>query len=64
MPHLEVNPKWCKGCAVCVVLCPKKVLEIQGTKVSVVNPEACIGCKICEHHCPDMAIFVKDGGKK
>ena len=63
MPQLEVNLKWCKGCGVCVALCPKKILEIKGVKVSVADPESCIGCKICEHHCPDLAIFVKEGDK-
>ena len=61
MASFEINTKWCKGCGVCVALCPKKVLTLKGLKVFVENPNACIRCKICEYHCPDFAIFVKEG---
>ena len=57
--RLIINEKWCKGCGVCVALCPKKVLEIKDEKCSPERPEDCIGCRICETHCPDLAIFVK-----
>ena len=56
--HL-VNREWCKGCGICVQLCPKQVLELddQGKAVAV-RPEACICCKMCEYRCPDLAIEV------
>jgi len=60
MSRLDVNTKWCKGCGICVILCPKKVLEIRNEKVSVEHPDDCIRCRICEQHCPDFAIFVKE----
>lgn len=61
MAQLEINKKWCKGCGICVVLCPKKVLAIKDEKSTVVNAEACIQCRMCEYRCPDLAIFVKEG---
>ena len=64
--HL-VQEKWCKGCNICVALCPKTVLALSGGKVYVENPNDCIGCQLCEMRCPDFAIEVKkekksDGG--
>lgn len=60
MSNFEINKKWCKGCGICVALCPKKVLGIKGEKVEVVNEDACIKCRLCEYRCPDFAIFVKE----
>ncbi|MEG2174808.1 MAG: 4Fe-4S binding protein [Oscillospiraceae bacterium] len=60
MANFEINKKWCKGCGICVTLCPKQVLGIQDEKVEIVNAEACIKCHLCEYRCPDFAIFVKE----
>jgi 2-oxoglutarate ferredoxin oxidoreductase subunit delta len=60
MSGFEINEKWCKGCGICVALCPKKVLALKNEKVAVVNEEACIKCRLCEYRCPDFAIFVKE----
>lgn len=55
---VDINNNWCKGCLLCVALCPKKVLAMQKNKASVVDPDACIGCQLCEIYCPDFAISV------
>lgn len=55
----RINRDWCKGCGICVSLCPKKVLELdREDKVIVVRPEDCICCKMCEKRCPDLAIEI------
>lgn len=57
--ELKINRDWCKGCKICVQLCPKQVLELDSREeVRVVRPEACICCKLCELRCPDLAIEV------
>lgn len=68
---LEINETWCKGCRICVDLCPQKVLEMveapyrwEGTVVKVKNMDACNGCGICEVECPDFAIAVTAPEKK
>ena len=55
-----INRDWCKGCGICVELCPKNVLALDDDeKVTVANPEECICCKLCELRCPDVAIEVE-----
>ncbi|MFZ5651515.1 MAG: 4Fe-4S dicluster domain-containing protein [Bacillota bacterium] len=56
---LDVNIKWCKGCGLCVDVCPKNVLSLDDLgKVRVERPEECTGCGMCEATCPDLAISV------
>lgn len=60
-----VDIEKCKGCDLCVVACPTKVLalakEVNGKGYhysEMVNPEACIGCASCGLVCPDSVITV------
>lgn len=56
--HL-INRDWCKGCGICVALCPKKVLELdREEKVIAARPADCICCRMCEIRCPDLAIEI------
>ncbi|MBE0490820.1 MAG: 4Fe-4S dicluster domain-containing protein [Sulfurospirillum sp.] len=62
-----VNIDRCKGCDICVSMCPAGVLamvpapqSILGTMIEVVEPNSCIGCRDCELHCPDFAIYVAE----
>lgn len=62
-----VNTNNCKGCDICVSLCPAGVLgmvpaptSILGTMIEVVEPDSCIGCRDCELNCPDFAIYVAE----
>ncbi|MDR3073169.1 MAG: ferredoxin family protein [Deltaproteobacteria bacterium] len=58
---LFIQRQWCKGCRVCVVLCPKEVLDIDADgKVYPKNLENCIYCGLCELRCPDLAIEVRE----
>jgi 2-oxoglutarate ferredoxin oxidoreductase subunit delta len=56
---VEIKPKWCKGCAICVEFCPHEVLAMEGGKAVVKNPEACNACGLCEVRCPDFAIVLR-----
>lgn len=56
-----VNRPWCKGCGLCVSVCPKKVLELDERVKSVpVRMDDCIGCHQCDFICPDLAITVNE----
>ena len=55
----------CKGCEICVVSCPFKVLalaaEVNGKGYNyayAVDPAACTGCANCAVVCPDSCITV------
>jgi len=65
MPKIEIDRNWCKGCYICVEICPKGVLEVDRDKwwkgfhpVVVTHPEECTACRQCELLCPDLAIAV------
>lgn len=60
-----VDKELCKGCGLCIVACPAKVLGHSGNVngkgydyVTMVNPDACIGCASCGTVCPDSVITV------
>jgi 2-oxoglutarate ferredoxin oxidoreductase subunit delta len=62
---ITVVSVYCKGCGLCVDVCPTGTLQLEdnieskfGVSVKVDAPEYCIGCKMCEQRCPDFAIFV------
>lgn len=61
-----IKEELCKGCAICVDLCPTNVLVINLLeKVHVANLDKCTQCRQCELHCPDYAIFIdKDKEEK
>ena len=65
MIEIVINPDYCKGCGICVLICPKKVLQtsdlinLKGYMLPIaVNLDACTQCKLCEIVCPDLAIAV------
>lgn len=58
-----INEAWCKGCAICVELCPEDVLVMEAGKAKVAHLEQCTACGLCELRCPDFAIVVVDQSK-
>jgi len=67
MAKITINETLCKGCAMCVNACPKKILELAKDRInskgyhpaSMTNQEACIACAFCATMCPDCAITVE-----
>jgi indolepyruvate ferredoxin oxidoreductase beta subunit len=57
---MEITGAWCKGCDICVKLCPERCLALNSEQVAYLRkPELCTGCHVCEWLCPDFAISVK-----
>jgi indolepyruvate ferredoxin oxidoreductase beta subunit len=57
---LEIIEAWCKGCDICVKMCPERCLVLNERHVAeLTDPLACTGCRICEMLCPDLAIRVR-----
>lgn len=61
---IVIIPRYCKGCDICVKVCPAAVLDMKDFKACVVDLEACTECMLCEMSCPDFAIEVHPSGKK
>ncbi|MFZ5823220.1 MAG: 4Fe-4S dicluster domain-containing protein [Bacillota bacterium] len=58
---IDVNPVYCKGCEICVQVCPKDLFVINDRQKAVVTTtEGCTGCLNCEIYCPDFAIDVQE----
>ena len=55
----------CKGCRLCIMFCPKKIIETS-TRINnkgyspagVKEQEKCVGCRACTLVCPDGVIEI------
>ena len=57
---LHIEPAWCKGCDICVKVCPERCLALDAEHIAYLKaPDACTGCRVCEWLCPDFAISVR-----
>lgn len=61
---IEVNAERCKGCGLCVGVCPKNVITLtkkvnaNGYPYAEASNDDCIGCASCGIVCPDGCITV------
>ena len=67
MARIIINQERCKGCGLCLEVCPRKVLSPapQVNKkgvhpIQALQPAECSGCKLCVTVCPDVAISLID----
>jgi len=65
MPHIIIDETRCKGCGLCTIACPKKLVSLSdalnslGVAVALFSGhEKCTGCSLCAVMCPDVAISV------
>lgn len=57
--HFEITEDWCKGCDICVKMCPERCLRLNDQLVAELHkPDLCTGCRMCEWLCPDFAIRI------
>jgi len=57
--ELRLTREWCKGCDICVKMCPERCLGLDAEQlVELRYPDRCTGCRVCEWLCPDFAIDV------
>lgn len=67
MSKIKLDVSRCKGCFLCISVCPKKVMAPSGElgakgfeTVKIVDEESCIGCGMCYKMCPDYCIEITD----
>jgi 2-oxoglutarate ferredoxin oxidoreductase subunit delta len=63
---IYIDEKLCKGCDICVELCPKDVFTIseqinqQGYYIPIpTSIDVCTRCMLCELICPELAVILK-----
>lgn len=67
MAKLTIRSDRCKGCGLCVSVCPKKILQLSATvfnkkgynPVECTDQASCLGCAMCATVCPDVVIKVE-----
>ncbi len=65
--HLTFEQNRCKGCELCVSVCPKHILALDTTATNAkgyfvaicTDEKLCIGCASCAKICPDSIITIK-----
>lgn len=62
---ITIDPERCKGCALCIEFCPKKLIKLsdklnmKGYFIAAFDDGAeCTGCATCAVMCPEVAIEV------
>lgn len=64
MAKIEIDRFFCKGCGLCIDVCPKKLIAFSkeageaGLFVEQTDAAECIACKLCAIQCPECAISV------
>ena len=64
--RIVIDTERCKGCELCVSVCPQHVIRVASTfnakgyhPAALADPAgACTGCAVCAIICPDTAITV------
>lgn len=67
MPRIVVDDHYCKGCGLCVEVCPRKIIVLDPDRITskgyhpalLTDESKCTGCANCALMCPDIAIVVE-----
>lgn len=67
MNKVTFSADLCKGCGLCVSVCPKKIINLDTSQLNkkgyhpafVTEQDKCIACAMCALMCPDVVIVVE-----
>jgi NAD-dependent dihydropyrimidine dehydrogenase PreA subunit len=51
----------CNTCGMCIIVCPRGVFTISGSKVRITKRDNCLECGACMLNCPQKAISIVSG---
>jgi len=68
MKSITFDEENCKGCGLCVPVCPKKIIALDKEKINkkgynpagVKDKNLCISCGQCALICPDVVIRIEN----
>lgn len=67
MAKITIDAEWCKGCLLCLAVCPAGVWQKTDRRNAKgyltpypARAEECVACRACELTCPDLAITVEE----
>jgi len=65
MYKVIIDRELCKGCGLCIRVCPEQILKFDEnlnskgfSPVKCINEEKCIGCTMCAQICPDIVFEI------
>ena len=65
MADVKFREERCKGCGLCIIACPKKIIQLSTrinrsgyTSAEIEDMDSCTGCSFCAEMCPDVVITV------
>lgn len=68
---VKIRRERCKGCGLCIISCPKKLLVFEEEfnakghhPAKLDNENECSECGLCYRMCPDFAIYVEEEGEE
>ena len=67
MQKITIEKNACKGCGLCITVCPKSILKLCESElndkgyspVEITDMDACISCAMCARICPDVVFTVE-----
>ncbi len=67
MARITIDKNACKGCGLCIPVCPKKILRLSETElnakgysaVEVIDMSLCTACASCARICPDLVFTIE-----
>ena len=67
MADIKIDKQRCKGCCLCVAVCPLGNIrmselfnEAGNHYAEIIDTDDCTGCALCCQMCPDLAIQIYD----
>lgn len=64
MGEIVIQESFCKGCRLCIQVCPKGIISLgnlvnqKGYHVAQADGTSCVGCGLCAISCPEGAIEI------